>query len=148
MKPKVFVRRFNAAAQERRVLCSVVNVELGLEDFWQGITGGLEEGENIKLAALRELSEETGFIPSGLKPLDYSYSIPVQDEWRKMDAPGTEEIVGHVFIAFVEEPRLSEEHDKWKWCTFDQALQLLTYPGNVEALKKCAICLNSKSSAL
>jgi dATP pyrophosphohydrolase len=133
------------------LLRRVINRELGIGDFWQGVTGGLEEGENAKQAALRELSEETGFVHSSLEKLDYFYSFPVQDEWRKMYSPGTVVIVEHVFIAIVErheEPTLSEEHDKWKWCTLDQALQLLIYPGNIQALKKCAIYLNSKSSVL
>jgi dATP pyrophosphohydrolase len=72
------------------LLKRVVNLELGLVDFWQGVTGGLEEGENIKQAALREFGEERGFIPSVLEAIDYSYSFPVRDEWRKMYAPGTE----------------------------------------------------------
>lgn len=128
-----------------------MNFELGLRDFWQGITGGLEEGENIVQAASRELSEETGFTHSLIEQIDYSYTFPVQDEWRKMYPPGTNEIIEHVFIAIVDrhiEPRLSEEHDKWKWCTSDQALQLLTYPGNIQALKKCTVYLNSKSNVL
>lgn len=47
--------------------------------------------------------------------LGHSYSFPTQDEWRKLYAHGVEEIVKHVFVAFIErqgEPKLSWEHDK------------------------------------
>lgn len=123
---------------EYMLLRRVANPNLGLEVFWQGVTGGLEENEDLEQAARRELAEETGFVPFLLERLDYSYS---KEEWRKLYPPGVEEIVEHVFVAFVEgqgKPMLSREHDRWQWCRSDQALRLLTYPGNIEALKRCA----------
>ena len=127
----------------------VANPDLRLEPFWQGVTGGLEEGEDLEQAAMRELTEETGFVTATLEQLQYSYSFPIQEEWRKLYSPPVEEIVEHVFVAFVEglgEPTLSMEHDMWQWCTLDKALRLLTYPGNIQALERCADYLNSRSS--
>jgi 8-oxo-dGTP pyrophosphatase MutT (NUDIX family) len=112
----------------------------GLGVFWQGVTGGLEEGEDLGEAGMRELVEETGFIPSVLKRIDYSYSVPMRDEWREKYPAGVEEIVEYVFIAVIEEqlePMISCEHDRWMWCSLDQALELLTWPGNIGALKRC-----------
>ena len=57
-----------------------------------------------------------------------------------MYAAGVEEIVEYVFVAFVggqQEPTISFEHDKWQWCNLNQALELLTWPENIEALKRC-----------
>ena len=108
--------------------------------FWQGVTGGVEKDEGLAEAAMRELVEETGFVPSVLEQIDFSYSFPMQDEWQDMYAAGVEEIVEYVFVAFVDgqqEPTVSSEHDKWQWCSFNRALELLTWPGNVEALKRC-----------
>ena len=112
--------------------------------FWQGVTGGLEEGEDLEEAAMRELTEETGFVPSMLKRIDYSYSLPIRDDewpdadrWREL---GFQEIVEYVFVAVIEEqlePTISCEHDRWQWCSLDQALELLTWPGDIEALKRC-----------
>jgi len=52
------------------------------EGFWQGVTGGVEQGEELDEAARRELLEETGFTPLKLERIDFSYSFPVADEWR------------------------------------------------------------------
>lgn len=135
---------------EYMLLRRVANSNLGLEAFWQGVTGGLEEGEDLTQAAKRELAEETGFVPSSLEKPEYAYSFPIQDEWKDMYSPEVNEIVEHVFIAFIDsskKPILSHEHDKWEWCSVDQALGKLKYPGNIEALKQCAAILESRSGS-
>lgn len=98
--------------------------------LWQGVAGGVEDGEEIAEAARRELIEETGLIPLALERIDYSYSFPVDDD----------KITVYVFVAHVaarQEPEISDEHDKYRWCQFDEALGLLHWPENVEALKRC-----------
>jgi lipoyl(octanoyl) transferase len=118
--------------------------------FWQGITGGVEEGEDLAVTAMRELAEEAGLVPSALEQMVYSYTLSMQDEWRELYATGVEEIVEYVFVALVDrqqEPTLSWEHDAWQWCSLDEALELLTYPGNVEALKSCDRFVRTWASA-
>jgi 8-oxo-dGTP pyrophosphatase MutT (NUDIX family) len=108
--------------------------------FWQGVTGGVEDGETLVEAARRELYEETGLVPLSLEQIDYSYSFPVEEEWRDLYAAGVEEIVEYVFLAWVDgqqEPTITWEHDQGQWCSFHQALGLLAWPGNIEALKRC-----------
>jgi len=123
---------------------------LGLGGFWQGVTGGVEEGEDLVEAAMRELAEETGFVPSALEQIDYSYSFPMQDEWREIYGVGVEKITEYVFVAFVDgqqEPTISREHDRWQWCSLNQAMELLTYPGNIEALKRSDSFLKARPGA-
>ena len=118
-----------------------------LGGHWQGVTGGIEKGEELADAAIRELAEETGFVPSALAQIDYSYSFPLQDEYRYLYAAGIEEIVEYVFVAVVDSqqnPIISWEHDKCQWCSLSQALELLTYPENIEALKRCALYVKSR----
>lgn len=129
------------------LLRRVANPNLGLEDFWQGVTGGLEEGEDLIQAAIRELAEETDFVPAQLEKIEYAYSFPIQDEWRQMYPPEVNKIVEHVFFACIDgntEPTLSYEHDRWGWFSAAQALRKLKYPGNIEALKQCASLLESR----
>jgi dihydroneopterin triphosphate diphosphatase len=119
-------------------------------DFWQGVTGGIEEGEEIHEAARRELIEETGIIPFEIKQIDYAYSFPVADGWRHLYAEGVKEVTEYVFVAHVDgqqEPKIDTcEHDKWEWCNFSQALALLIWPGNIDALKRCDNFLRGHSS--
>lgn len=109
--------------------------------FWQGVTGSVKEGEDLAEAARRELIEETGLVPSRLEKIDYSYSFPLEDQWRHLYAADVERITEYVFVAYAgvqQEPVIDPaEHDEWRWCRFNEALGLLTWPENVEAMKRC-----------
>ncbi len=121
----------------------------GRGGFWQGVTGCIEEGEDLHEAARRELIEETRLVPSLIEGIDYSYSFPVEDKWRYLYPAGVEKITEYVFIAHVDgrrEPEIDPvEHDGWKWCRFSDALELLNWPGNIEALKRCNSVVRTSS---
>jgi len=110
--------------------------------FWQGVTGGVEESEDLLEAVERELMEETRLSPLTVQRIDYSYSFPVEDRWRHLYAEGVKEVTEHVFVAHVDgqqDPILDPgEHDQWEWCGLNRALGLLTWPKNKEALQRCA----------
>jgi dATP pyrophosphohydrolase len=107
-------------------------------EFWQGVSGGVEWDETLEAAARRELIEETSLRPVELRQVNCSYTFAMQEDWKRWYAPGTAEIAEHVFLAVVEgeKPVLSaEEHDDWRWCTYEEALALLAWPENIEALR-------------
>ena len=118
--------------------------------FWQGVTGGVEGKEDPVEAAARELVEETGLVPSDLQAIEYTYSFPVEDRFRYLYPCGAESITEHVFVARTtdeQKPELSEEHDQYRWCSFHEALSLLRWPENIEALKRCDKILGSGNTA-
>jgi dihydroneopterin triphosphate diphosphatase len=84
--------------------------------YWHGIAGGVEEGETFAEAAVRELREETGFsgeVVSLGEPFVY------------------DEITVHTFLVDVPagwEPELNDEHDEYRWCARDEAVELLYWP--------------------
>jgi dATP pyrophosphohydrolase len=96
--------------------------------FWHSIAGGVEEGESYAHAAARELLEETGLaaVPAGIgAPFVY----PV---------PGGNDVEVAPFVVDVPpgwEPELNDEHDDYRWCTRDEAVELLYWPEPKELLR-------------
>ncbi len=108
--------------------------------WWQGISGGVEEGEKLIETAHREVKEETGLVPFKLEQTDISYSISLEDKYRYLYAPGVKTINEYVFLGKVngfQEPTLSEEHVEYRWCSVDEACLLMNWESNIEALRKC-----------
>ena len=109
--------------------------------FWQGVTGHTERGERLIDGAKRELLEETSFVSSFIFKTDFSYTIPLDEKHAKDYPPGTKEIPEYVFITRIDHtdiPTLDPlEHNDWKWCSFDEALDLLLWETNKEALIYC-----------
>ena len=70
--------------------------------FWNGFGGHVEEGETIEQAAVREVGEEVGIMPRGLRKRGVlNFEIKTYPELLEV----------HVFSApeFAGEPRASEE---------------------------------------
>jgi dATP pyrophosphohydrolase len=94
--------------------------------YWHTIAGGVEPGEEPEAAAFRELREETGFEAGALEPLGgFAY---VREPWE--EEPGLR-IDVRAFLVDVPagwEPELDEEHDEYRWCSREEAIELLFWP--------------------
>jgi dATP pyrophosphohydrolase len=97
--------------------------------YWHGIAGGLEEGESYAEAAKRELYEETGLSATPVEIAE-PFVYPSDD--------GAAEIVVGCFLVDVPdgwEPTLNDEHDDYRWCSRDDAVELLHWPEPKELLR-------------
>jgi dATP pyrophosphohydrolase len=108
-------------------------------EWWQGICGGMEEGETLEESARRELYEEAGISDDlPIYPLDTHASLPVsiffeerQKRWGKDLL-----IVPMYFYAmpFEGEITLSDEHINVRWLTYDKAYELVSFSDQKVAL--------------
>jgi 8-oxo-dGTP pyrophosphatase MutT (NUDIX family) len=104
--------------------------------YWHPIAGGVEQGEEFRAAAVRELREETGLDATELQFLgEFAY---VRESWE--DEPGLRVHV-EAFLVDVEpgwEPELNEEHDEYRWLPREEAAQLLFWPEPAALLRSLA----------
>jgi len=103
--------------------------------FWQPVTGGMEEGETLDEALRREIMEETGVknivaVIEGLYYFEFSDPNPYQEYVYGVEVSPSEEIVLD-----------GREHSEYRWCSFQDALQLLHWKENKAALRKLNIIL-------
>jgi len=109
------------------------------EGFWQPITGGLEESETRVEALRREVFEETGIK-------DFVRIIEDVHYFEYSDPHFIKEYVFGVEIASTEKIILDErEHSEFRWCSFQEALDLLKWKENKEALTKLNKILSFRS---
>jgi 8-oxo-dGTP pyrophosphatase MutT (NUDIX family) len=98
--------------------------------FWQPITGGLEEGETKIETLKQEIREETG-ITNIIKIIEDVHRFEFSDPHLM------KEYVFGVEVSSDEEVILDgKEHSEFRWCSFQEALNLMRYKGYKDALKK------------
>jgi dATP pyrophosphohydrolase len=98
--------------------------------IWQFITGRVKEGENCLNAAMRELKEETGLSPKAI------WLVPRMLQFYDVS---TDKIhLSPLFSAEAEddaEIHLSNEHDKFVWLTYKEAIRRLVWPAQRDGLE-------------
>jgi 8-oxo-dGTP pyrophosphatase MutT (NUDIX family) len=106
------------------------------EAFWQPVTGGVDEGENLTDAALREAMEETGLYFSRA-PQNLGFSYEAQD---RRGNP-TRESCFHLSIVAEEcpTPKLDGiEHQAFGWFPLAEAMGKVRFSQNAKALEIAA----------
>ena len=102
---------------------------------WELPKGGKNGIEKAKKTVKREIKEETGLNAKNIKKLPYKgefiYSKNAQKYWNKKGFKYTLfscEIKGKIKMDPIE-------HDKYKWCTYSEALKLLKWPNQRKWLR-------------
>lgn len=98
--------------------------------FWQGVTGTLEEGEKLKECLIREINEELGI--TDIKNIS---ELKQTLQWAKKSGFMITEYVYAVELNKDANVVLSEEHDDYKWCNFEEAYETLGKDNNKNTLK-------------
>ncbi|UCH31190.1 MAG: NUDIX domain-containing protein [Candidatus Bathyarchaeota archaeon] len=101
-------------------------------EFWQPITGGVEEGETKLEALKREIREETG-IKNIIRIIEDVHYYEPKDlsliEYLKRHGHVGNHLEAYAFgveVSSDEEVVLDrKEHSEFKWCSFQEALRLI-----------------------
>lgn len=111
-------------------------------NFWQSVTGSLENSELPVETAIREVFEETGIdiVGSNLSLVDAKHVVEFEifPQFRHRYAPQVEINKEHWFylpLTTEVEPMLSE-HLAYQWMSIQDAANLTLSPNNREAIKK------------
>ena len=107
--------------------------------FWQSVTGSLAPGESPRLAALREVREETGLmVGSALVDLRRSVLFPIVRAWRDRYAPNVRFNREYWFALVLETRRLIRlnpaEHQEYRWLPGWRAAALTCSWSNRDAI--------------
>lgn len=102
--------------------------------YWQPVCGGIENGEEPKDAAIREIFEETGITNAkSIIDLNYTFSYKETKNGTLMDMM---DICFAFEIDSVLDIKLSDEHEEYKWCSYIEAKEYLKWKHNLIALEK------------
>jgi 8-oxo-dGTP pyrophosphatase MutT (NUDIX family) len=103
---------------------------VGHWDFPKGI---IEEGEEEQEAAIREVHEETGISEIVLRD---HFKEKIHYFYRRQGKTIQKEVVYFLAESSEKEVTLSFEHSEYKWLSFENALQQLSFENAKTVLKK------------
>ncbi len=109
-------------------------------EFWQSVTGTLEQGERPIETALREVLEETSIdiIKSAYQLIDCQKinTYDIRDRWKHRYPPGTPYNTEHVFVVEVANDQCISltEHSAYLWLDKTSAMKKMWSDTNREAI--------------
>ena len=111
----------------------------GRGGFWQSVSGRMEAGERAGAAAQREVREETALDPVRLITLE---KVNVFYN-AALEAIHLEPCFG-AEVTSGAEPKLSAEHEAYRWSDAEEAERLLPFAGVREAFRELCAALGAE----
>ncbi|HOK63719.1 MAG TPA: NUDIX pyrophosphatase [Bacillota bacterium] len=102
--------------------------------YWQPVCGGVDSGEELIEAALREIVEETG-IENVKSIIDLEYTFTYKESKNGV-LMHMQDFCFAVEVENIVDIKLSDEHEEYKWCSYSEAKAYLKWEHNLIALKK------------
>jgi len=110
-------------------------------NYWGFVKGNIEKKESVKETIIRELYEETGIK-------DYKFFEGFKEEIKYMYKRENKLIFKIVVYLLLEtkekEVKVSYEHEDYRWCSYEEALELLKYKNSKELIEKAYKFIKSK----
>jgi dATP pyrophosphohydrolase len=108
--------------------------------FWQSVTGTLGWAETPAECAAREIEEETGLVPAGLRDAHVQNTFPILPAWRARYSPDVQSNLEHLYYLEVPEMRAVQlapgEHVAYLWLPVEAAIEKVASWTNREALQR------------
>jgi dATP pyrophosphohydrolase len=134
LKVEVWIYRWVQEMGKYRFLLLKTREDRG--SFWQPVTGGVEPGESLEFAAIREAKEETGLsFPEGPRPIGYSFEFESRWGGKAIEHGFGLEVSpsrGNQDPAILLDP---QEHQESQWVDESEVHQWILHPSNYEMYK-------------
>jgi len=111
--------------------------------LWQCVTGGIEPGERVPHAAIREVEEETGL---GDDDVEAFYDLDQVATFYDEGADAV--VVSAIFAARIRPDAVaqpSDEHDEIRWVAASEAPAIAIWPSYAESVRRVRDVLTNPS---
>ena len=127
-KVQVWIHRANPFALDGEALVLLLRLREERGGYWQPVTGGVDPGETLEIAAMREAGEETGLVFRGA-PRDLHVSFTYENARGRFEEHGfgLEAVTDLVTL----DPR---EHVEYQWVGLSEASSLVHHASNRDVL--------------
>ena len=110
---------------------------------WDYVKGHIENDESEIRTLIRETEEETGIKEEDIKIID-GFKEKIEYFYRHEGKVVKKEVVFYLARSKTKDVKISHEHIGYKWLSYDEALNQLTFKNAKDILKKSDIFLKQK----